>query len=260
MAEINEKEKAFQAMMEGYRASYINELPAKIDHIEQLILRHEDANLPTEISEQLYRDVHSLKGTAGTYGLQIITTICHHLEDQLGHFNKNYVETCLHFIDLMRTATEVIASTSNPSFKEVEIQLYKLQKQLAKNKKLGMIVDSSRLNAAMLTCLLEPYPIKITIMDDGLKALSRLLFEKYDFLITSREVPSLNGIALISALRTSDSTNKNIKSIILTSKTNLRYYAGCQPDMTVVKDTHLSHSLANAIESCFPDFSTYTYR
>jgi len=260
MTEMNEKGKAFQVMMEGYRASYIDELPAKIDHIEQLILQCEGTNPANEISEQLYRDVHSLKGTAGTYGLQIITTICHHLEDQLGHFNESYVATCLHFIDLMRLTTETIANASdpNPSFSEIEIQLYKLQKQLAKNKKLGVIVDSFRLNAMMLTCILEPYPVKITIMDDGLKALSRLLFEKFDFLITSREVPSLNGAALISALRTSDSANKNIKSIILTSKLDNSYFTGCQPDITVIKDTNLSKNLANAIESCFPDFTTYT--
>jgi len=257
MTEMNEKKKAFQAMMEEYRANYIDELPTKIDHIEQLILKHEDKNLSTEISEQLYRDVHSLKGTAGTYGLQIMTSICHHLEDQLGHFNENYVETCLHFVDLMRTAAEITTRTSNPNFKEVEIQLYKLQKKLAKNKKLGMIIDSSRLNAMMLTHILEPYPIKITIMDDGLKGLSRLIFEKFDFLITSREIPSLNGAALISALRTSDSANKNIRSIILTSKMDTSYFAGCQPNITIIKDTNLSKNLANAIESCFPDLTTY---
>jgi len=70
---------AFQALLEGMRADFLAELPERCDSFDESILALEKSPDDREAFNELYRGVHSLKGSGGTHGLSIITTLCHQL-------------------------------------------------------------------------------------------------------------------------------------------------------------------------------------
>lgn len=69
--------------------TYLAELPPRLDEIENIILDFTRLESLEESYQNLYRKVHSIKGSAGTHAFHILTTICHDFEDQLSqHENK----------------------------------------------------------------------------------------------------------------------------------------------------------------------------
>jgi chemotaxis protein histidine kinase CheA len=74
---------AFQALLASMREAFLDELPERCGHFDALILSLETSPDDREAFNELYRGVHSLKGSGGTHGLSIITTICHQLENLL---------------------------------------------------------------------------------------------------------------------------------------------------------------------------------
>jgi CheY-like chemotaxis protein len=59
--------------------------------------------------------------------------------------------------------------------------------------------------------------IHLVTVDKGLAALERMLQESFDLLVASRELPDINAIAVLAALRDSDGRNKDIPAILISS-------------------------------------------
>jgi len=246
------QDSSFEDAINALKRDYIDSLPEKLDSIEQLVMDIATSDTPMELSEQIYRDVHSLKGTAGTYGLQIITNICHELEEQIGKYADDTIDICLQYLDLIRSALEISIQSDNPNFSIIEEKLYDFQKEISDNNLLGLIVDHSNLNTMMVQQILEPYPIKLSHINDGLVALSKLLFTKYDFVIVSKELPSLSGAALLKCIQASNCPNKETKAILMSS-TDKMDYVDRGPDKIVIKNNTFDKELPNSIESLFPE-------
>ncbi|VAW94061.1 hypothetical protein MNBD_GAMMA20-1362, partial [hydrothermal vent metagenome] len=71
-----------QQILRQLRDNFLEELPERCDAIEDSILSLGNG-ADDEHFQRLYREVHSLKGSAGTHGIPAISTICHQLEDSL---------------------------------------------------------------------------------------------------------------------------------------------------------------------------------
>lgn len=240
-----------EKILDVYRQEYIADLPEKFSELEGLIsaVKSEDDE---EVSGLIFRNVHSIKGTSSTFELPFIAEICHQMEETLEHLNKNASSILINYVDLLNKALSMYEKSENPDFSQLERSLYNLRKRLSKNKYLGIVVDPSRLHTSMVQKILDPYPVQITTMNDGLAALSRMLFVKYDFIITSRELPSLNGIALIAAIKNSNCLNNNIQSIILSSQSDANYTVeNTSPDHIIIKDKSLNETLPSTITSIF---------
>lgn len=95
-------------------------------------------------------------------------------------------------------------------------------------------------------------PVNFTFNDDGLPALDSLLINKYDLLITSLECPRLNGDALVAALRLLHNFNKNIKVILVSSRTQDKIankdYFDVILDRKTIKDGGLNSIVKNLID------------
>ena len=65
-----------QDVLQKMLLAYVAKLPQQLDAMETLVLELKRGNDYEYSYENLYRAIHSLKGTAGTYGVAIITTIC----------------------------------------------------------------------------------------------------------------------------------------------------------------------------------------
>jgi chemotaxis protein histidine kinase CheA len=226
--------------------SFVAALPERLSDMEALILDLKNNETFLDSYQELFRKVHSLKGSGGTYGFPIITLICHQFEDNLKRVseetsvNNTFIDSCFKYIDLLQRSYEIIHAGQS-DFTAIRNEIEHHQQTLTKNKLRCLIVEQSRTITSLYTEALKPYNIDITLMTSGYEALERLLQERFDLLICSMETGILNGVSLIAAIRTSRSINSNIDTILLTSST------AAQGINEVVKPNHIIKKGANMI-------------
>ena len=199
---------------------FLEDLPARIDKIEAEIMSSHDS----DTFDELFRMVHSLKGSAGTYNFYEISNIAHSMEDvmmalmQKQQFSEpSTVQTLLQYIDLLRATTEsLISSKSAP--RDLEQRLANLRQQVFGEKIKVLVVEPSKLYASLIEHSLEGLSIDFTFVSDGMQGLENLLINQYDLLICSLETPRLNGDALAAALRLVHNFNKGISVFLITSR------------------------------------------
>ena len=244
---------AFQRMLLQLRNTFLEDIPEKLDRLDQLLVAMEKTGVDSESFNEFYRIIHSLKGSGGTFGLHIITTICHQLEDLLNtsdggtKYTPALISISLNYVDLLRVTLEQIHA-GNTNFPQVEEQLSKLRKQLAQKKFTMLLVDNSKLSTQMYLHVLSGLPVQTVVMNDGILALTRALTEPFDLIISTNEIPMLSGSALIGALKLSDSKSRNTKTILVTSNKAIAAtkHRSTDPDYTVIKDVNFAQNLAAA--------------
>lgn len=200
--------------------SFLEDLPARIDKIEAEIMASGDS----DSYDELFRMVHSLKGSAGTYNFYGISDIAHSMEDvmltlmQKQQFSSSStVQILLKFIDLFRDTTESLKE-SKPAHHELEKRLAQLRQQVFCEQFKILVVEPSNLYARLIEHSLDGLSVDFTFVADGIHALESLLINKYDLLISSLETPRLNGDALVAALRLTRNFNKEIEVALITSR------------------------------------------
>ena len=232
-----------KVMLAALRSNYLRDLPSHIDELEELLLELERDGFNLETCRDLYRRVHSLKGSGGTYGLHVLSDVCHPFEDLLSTLlerpellRASFTETALKYIDLMRQVHVTYAMGNEPGA-EVNQILHELRQKATKTSYSALIVEGSDVVVGMLKEVLKSQGYRIEVVNDGYLALGRLLAEQFDVLITGLETKRLNGIALISAVQKSGLRMSKTKTILLTA-TQLKS-TGDNPDFIIKKDAAL---------------------
>jgi two-component system chemotaxis sensor kinase CheA len=86
------------------------EATERLDRMVETLLALESGDAPADAIDSLFRDVHSIKGSAGMVGIEDVRTIAHSIEDVLeesrdrGTFPPELVEPMLQSTDAMRRA------------------------------------------------------------------------------------------------------------------------------------------------------------
>lgn len=232
-----------KAMLAALRDNYLRDLPHHIDEIEQVLLDLERGGFQLDLCRELYRQVHTLKGSGGTYGMSFISDVCHPLEDLLtyliehpGMLQQGPIETALCYVDLMRKACFSYSAHLEPG-QELKLSLHALRQRVTKNSHAAIIVESSDVVVGAMRETLTEFGFRIEVVQDGYTALGRLLAEPFDVLITSLENPRLNGIALISAVQKSTAKVAKTKTILLTTADHLNHQV--HPDYVLKKNAEL---------------------
>ncbi len=95
--------------IEEFKSDYLLTLEDHLNGLETQILSLEDKSEEDISSElhELFRKVHSYKGSSGSYEFYMLTTILHRFEDllnaQVEHPLMNgFVDLCLKYIDLTK--------------------------------------------------------------------------------------------------------------------------------------------------------------
>lgn len=257
MSSINSD--TFQQMLRQLRDTFLEDIPEKLDRLDQLLVAMEKSGVDSESFNEFYRIIHSLKGSGGTFGLHIITTICHQLEDLLNttdggaKYTPALIAASLSYVDLLRMVLEQIHA-GNESFPQIEEQLNKLRKRLSPKQSTVLLVDNSKLSTSIYLKILSELPVKAVVMNDGIFALTRALTEPFDLIITTNEIPMLSGAALIGALRLSDSRSRNTKTILITSNKSLTTakHRVTDADHVIIKDAKLAQNLTDAVKRALP--------
>ncbi len=95
-------------LLENMRADFLDDMPSRIDLIENEVMASQDESS----YDELFRMVHSLKGSAGSYNLHEITKVAHSMEDAMFSLmkrNEFHLSTMpvilLKYIDILRETT-----------------------------------------------------------------------------------------------------------------------------------------------------------
>lgn len=239
-----------QKLLEQIRQGYLAEMPTKCDEIENLVLQLKGCF--SETFSDLYRLVHSMKGSAGTHGLNVVSTICHELEDRLvqvdadgGAISNSDTDIMLKLVDLVRRAAG-IAHESRPDFGDVEGELEAVRKSMLQDLQPVLLIETGYVRLLAQEALSE-LPVQVVVEEDGLDALRRLLNTRFTCVISANEVKSLNGLAVLSALRASDSCNKKIQAVLLTSSSELAEQKNSPFDYVVSRSASFGEDLVAAV-------------
>ena len=207
-------------ILEHLRENFLDDMPARINKIEDEILSSKDA----DTYDELFRIVHSLKGSAGSYNFHVITKVAHVMEDVMqalmsqNEFGKSStVEMLLKFIDVLRDTTDSLIDAKTAPL-DIDERLDSLRDLILKESINVLVVEPSKLYASLIEHNLTTLPVNFTFEEDGFPALDNLLLHKYDLLITSLECPRLNGDALMAALRLIQNFNREINVILISSR------------------------------------------
>ena len=240
-------------ILEHLREVFLDDMPARVNKIEDEVMSSEN----TESYDELFRMVHSLKGTAGSYNFHVITKVAHNMEDvmlalmqQKEFGTATTVVLLLKFVDILRDITDSLMSSKSAPL-DIDERLEFLRDQVFKENINILIVEPSKLYVSMIEFSLQDMPINFTFTEDGLPALDNLLLNKYDLLITSLECPRLNGDALVAALRLVSNFNKKIKVILVTSRSQDKIFNiddfDAILDRKAIKDGGLNNIVKNLI-------------
>jgi CheY-like chemotaxis protein len=244
---------AIQALLSQLKQNYIAELPDRFDQMEAIALQLENEGFTLERYNEFYRLVHSLKGSGGTYGLQIIGSVCHPLEDYLNTITPKsnlrqlgFGHIVLSYIDLLREIGKRLQSR-HTLFADIEEVLTRLSQRAFAPRYSALVVENSAVVIKVLRQTLAPFNFRVAVEADGYLALGRCLIEPFDLIISAVEVKQLNGYAFMAALKLSNCLNSHTNSILLSSNSSVNQSPG-STDFSLIKDHKLALNFRNTLE------------
>lgn len=209
------------------KKEFLSNLRYEFDEWESILIKIEHKDHFSENQIDLMRKVHSLKGTAGTYNVGIMTTIAHKFEEILTNLSnmrgqniKNEVDVCLNYVDSLKDVLTIELSDISQSEKDIQFnQLWTRFNKSDTTKKI-LVASGSRLvvNFIKNSPRFEQSGVFLNIdyFKNGYTALGELLKYPYDIAIVDNQLDQLNGIPLISAIKQSPK-GKNLFTILMSS-------------------------------------------
>lgn len=211
----------FALLLTGMRDDFVAELPEHCDLLEQCVLALEQG--AAGAFDELFRRVHSLKGSGGTFGMPLVTGVCHQFESFIRaakeRFDPLAISHALSYVDLLRRVAETPAWDGAVAT-AIEHDLELLRISSMPGCASVLLVEPSIATRKFCQGVLEPLAVRLVSQERGLSALELLLHQPFDLMIAARELPDLNALALVAALRESGSRNKDIPVILISSNSS----------------------------------------
>lgn len=211
-----------EALLGQMRRGFLSELGERCDALENLIISLEHTPRFKDVFEELYRNVHSLKGAGGTHGLHFLTAICHQFESHLTEASGGntllpaFFTTALAYVDLLRQV-EVEARRDDPDYARLEAELEKLRFKDRKRLFEVLLAEPSSIMQHLVRKALADQPARLTVVEDGITAIETLVRQTFDVAVVARELVRLNGIAVVAAIRASGGNNATTPFVLITS-------------------------------------------
>lgn len=208
----------FALLLAEMQADFLDELPERCERMDEQVLALEQKK--SGAFDELFRQIHSLKGAGGMFGVPVITTICHQFESFISEVHQRFdplaTNKALAYVDLLRkTAT---ASGRDPmAVTTIEQTLERMRVSSLSGRASVLLIEPSEAMRKLYQEVFAGKPIQLLTLNSGLTALERMLHEPFDLLVASRELPDLNAIALMAAVRESRNRNCNIPAILVSS-------------------------------------------
>lgn len=105
---------------EKLKQIFIEEANEIIESLDVDIINFEEDPTNRSILDQLFRGVHTLKGSANSFGFTRLGEFVHHFEDALDHFRSCDDEITSHIIDVFLESVDVIKAVLEYETEEIE--------------------------------------------------------------------------------------------------------------------------------------------
>lgn len=215
------------------QSNYIIQLLENLDEVEELVLELEKGSLKEKQKEyrELQGIIHSIKGSAGTFELNLITTICHNYEDHLstlgdGEF-KHISEFSLAVIDFMKEYANAFLKEGNSnidsynkrmdSFFVCEFNPGGVDAPAVRRPRF-LINDNYNIMSKIISGVLGKHNLESHFSRTGFEALDRIIGENFTGLITSFDTPRIDGVKLAKMVRVYKENDPDFKIFLITSK------------------------------------------
>ena len=208
----------FAVLLAEMQADFVDALPDRCSRLEDGVMALEKKE-PGAFDE-LYRQVHSLKGSGGMFGIAVITTICHQFESFISEakdrFDRKAATTALTYVDLLRKTFEP-SGRNTAGVAEIEQALERMRVDSLSGRVSVLVVEPSDTSRRLYKDVFSDPSIQLVLLDSGMAALERMLHTPFDLLVISRELPDLNAISVVAAIRESRRRNSEIPVIVVSS-------------------------------------------
>ncbi|MBT3981261.1 MAG: response regulator [Bacteriovoracaceae bacterium] len=197
---------------------FIESIQEKVGVVEKCILALQNESGSTEALNTLKRELHTIKGTSGSFGLMMGTTISHVFEDFLNSCCEkeddlsDHVDSFLKYMDLLSEFFEHAKLVDPPDDIAFRNKLDKLIKLDSASEHRVLIVEKTRVVANVYREYFTEKGIFVSIVESGYQALGRILNENFDSIITCLESGEIDGINLVQILEV---MKKRPKGVIL---------------------------------------------
>ena len=257
------KEANLEDVLEQLRLEFIENSHEKLDMIDDLIgrLLDEEGDAWRETYIEFQRQIHTIKGTAGSYGFQIVTEIAHSLEDYIETSNSlgaDQLSDIQLYADHMRWIFEAGKNPSESTTAEI------LRKLLSPNKS----VFSSQEIRHIPVVLVMPYNIqrkiianelascgfRVYIADTSIRAIELALTHKPNIVFSNYDLSDINGVELALIFRSIEAT-KSINMAVLSSQA-----AKSQRFVNLPKDVRLirkGEEFSEDLAECLLDWQVF---
>lgn len=249
---------SFQNVIDQLKTVFVSELPLRLDAIENLLLEMESTHDFDAVYEEVFRHVHSLKGTGGIYGFHVLSFSCHFIESNLETIKlkndadfKKSIGLMLTHIDLMREMCELMGDHEK-AFEGFEFSKDLAEKNVQLKKFSILIVERSKLIAGVISHILLNFKCKVVIVNDENSALAIVQKEHFDIIIASEENDSLSGYQMLYQLRNGLESTSETQTVLLTSNASIDYES-FKPDFVVLKNEAFFEKIALTIQQIIGD-------
>lgn len=243
---------AADAIDQTFRKLFREELPQRVAALEGE-LRQLVGGAGEEAFAAFYRGVHNIKGNASSFGFHALVGICHRLEDLLKYTepqarvaDPEFRRACLALLDLMVDAM----SDDDDVLERIQAALAQLKTGCERRPRRALLVGDSRATVGLCHGVLAERGYEVVVVRDGYLALHRALTEPFDVLVTTGQTQFLKGEALIAALRLSDTANRDLLTVVLTSAVQAprKHKRNTDPDRILARNASLVQELQAALD------------
>ena len=227
----------FQEALDRLKQEFIDNSSERLDGIDAIIDR-----LYQELDDRdadymaFQRDVHSIKGTAGTYGFGSVTMIAHRLEDYIEAVPRLNNDQLLHvqvYVDQIRGILEGGVEISSERLDQILASLPSNAAALQQHDGVHravvvLLVMPKGVQRKMLITELSSCGFELAFSDHPLEAFRLAVVLKPDLIVTSFEFDDLNGLELANAFRAVKAISKT--PIVLLTSHSVEQMEGPVPD------------------------------
>lgn len=244
----------FRDILQGLRLNFLEIVVNHCQDLEVLIVQLQEADKSSPAFEEIFRIVHSLKGSGGTHGVQLVTKVCHYIEDVLvdptiAQFQEATIDRLLAFVDILKAIPSNEPSRHGQVCPQLQTQLDALKETTLSSKITVVLLEPSRSLRLFLHDMLVEMGFQVIVLQSSLQALQRLIHDPVDLMILTYENADLNGAAIVSAIRANRSINEIVPAVILSSQPSLSLPISGVFIVQRTKNLHLA--LQQTVENIF---------
>lgn len=194
-----------EAFTAKLRREYAESAGDRLERLDELIDRlYMGAGTDADVSE-IQREVHSLKGSAGTFGFPAVTAVAHRMED--------YIETSQTFdgahLNALQAYMDAVRSLIGAEREPDSEALRKLLEDLPSNARPDrlsqgftgqkvkeihtLLVMPRGIQRKIIGTELTSCGFRVSVADQGIDAIARALVEPPDIVLTAMELSDMSG-------------------------------------------------------------------